>query len=319
MSLTRGDGTVAVEAVAAAGLLLLCSVPSLAQGPPINTDTAFVHGLNGAAVRTFFLASGRKGLRVDGQQANDPLDRALEVRGQLFVLPYELLPNRLVVMAVAPYLHKTLMDGPADARRRRTSTGFGDLAVAAKLNLYQRDGPGRTTRAAFYGRVKLPTGATDATGTDGRALPRPLQLGTGSVDYTSGAIVTHNSGRLGLHGDVLIDLNTTAGGFAAGDRLRYDLALGYRAWPPVYRSYPARQVNVYLELNGTATARDRLDGVTQLDAGGHWLFLAPGIQFAPAGGFLVELTYQWPVWQRLNGSQLAVQSTVKAGIRWLLG
>ncbi len=94
-----------------AWLLVLCPAAAQAQGPPINTRDAFVTGLNGAAFRTFFLGFDRSDLRVDGEQMPDPLGRQVRVRGQMFVLPYELVSNRLVVMAAVPYLDKTLETG----------------------------------------------------------------------------------------------------------------------------------------------------------------------------------------------------------------
>lgn len=38
-----------------------------AQGPPINTQTAFVTGLQGAALRSFFFFTRRSGPRQDGR------------------------------------------------------------------------------------------------------------------------------------------------------------------------------------------------------------------------------------------------------------
>ncbi|MFQ5743808.1 MAG: transporter, partial [Acidobacteriota bacterium] len=181
-----------VVGVSVLALFIAWPASALAQGPPINTQNAFVTGLSGAAFRTFFLAFDRRGLRLDGDSVDDPLDREVRVRGQVFVLPYELVSNRLVVMAVAPYLDKTLEMGPPGNRRQLSVDGFGDLAVAAKLGIYQRDRPNRTTRAALFGRLKLPTGDDDATGPGGQPLPRSLQLGTGSVDYSGGIILTHS-------------------------------------------------------------------------------------------------------------------------------
>ena len=87
-------------------------------------------------------------------------------------------------------------------------SGFGDLAVAAKLGIYQRDRPNKTTRMALFGRVKMPTGDNNAVGPEGQALPKSLQLGTGSVDGSAGFILTHSVGPLGLSGDVIYDVNT---------------------------------------------------------------------------------------------------------------
>ena len=307
--------------VASAGLawlLLLWPAPAHAQGPPINTRDAFVTGLNGAAFRTFFLGFDRSDLRVDGEQITDPLARRVRVRGQMFVLPYELVSNRLVVIAAVPYLDKTLETGSPLGRQELSANGLGDLAVAAKVNVFQRDRPNQTTRAALFGRLKLPTGTDDELGPDGDPLPKPLQLGTGSVDYSAGISLTHSVGPLGLSGALTHDFNTASDGFAFGDVLHYDVALGYRVMPRIYRTFPAKQINVYLEANGTVSRRSTQSGSAVTDSGGHVLWLSPGVQFIPTGGFLVETTYQIPVRQDLNGSQLEFKPTFKVGIRWLL-
>ena len=303
--------------VACAGLIalfLLSSAPAQAQGPPINTRDAFVTGLNGAAFRTFFLGFDRSDLRVDGEQMTDPLDRRVRVRGQMFVLPYELVSNRLVVMAAVPYLDKTLETGLQEL----SANGLGDLAFAAKVNVFQRDRPDQTTRAALFGRLKLPTATDDELGPDGDPLPKPLQLGTGSVDYSAGISLTHSVGPLGLSGALTHDFNTASNEFAFGDVLHYDVALGYRVMPRIYDTFPAKQINVYLEANGTVSGRSTQSASAVTDSGGNMLWLSPGVQFIPTGGFLVEATYQIPVRQDLNGSQLEFKPRFKVGIRWLL-
>ncbi len=307
-----------IASIGAAALLALWSAMARAQGPPINTQNAFVTGLSGAGFRTFFFSFDRSGLRLEGEEVSDPLDRQVRVRGQMFVLPYELVPNRLVVMGAVPYLDKTLEAGPGTNRQELSVNGFGDLALAAKIGVYQRDRPNLTTRMALFGRLKLPTGDDDALGPEGQPLPKSLQLGTGSVDYSAGFILTHSVGPLGLSGDVIYDFNTSSEGFAFGDVLHYDLALGYRILPRVYRTYPAKQINLYLEANGTWSRRNTLDGEALPDSGGQRLLLSPGIQFIPWPSFAVEATYQVPVWQDLNGAQLEFDPTFKVGIRWLL-
>ena len=299
-------------------LLTLWPAMAHAQGPPINTQNAFVTGLNGAGFRTFFLGFRRSGLRLDGNKVADSFDRQVRVRGQMFVLPYELLSNRLVVMGVLPYLDKTLEMGSAGNQQELAVNGLGDLAVAAKLGMYQRDRPNRTTRMALFGRVKLPTGDDNAVGPEGQALPKSLQLGTGSVDGSAGFILTHSVGPLGLSGDVIYDVNSESDGFAFGDVLHYDVALGYRILPRIYRTYPAKQINIYVEANGTWSRRNTLEGTLLADSGGSLLLLSPGVQFVPLGNFLVEATYQVPVWHGLNGSQLGFNPTFKLGLRWLI-
>lgn len=290
-----------------------------AQGPPINTDTAFVTGLQGAALRSFFFSVRRSGLLQHGRSVFDPLDRKVSVVGLPIVVPYEVLKNRLVVIGGIPILHKELRITPADGIRRELSdTGFGDLFIVGKYQLLQKDNPGKTTRITALGRVKFPTGDDNETDAEGDLLPAPLQLGTGSVDYSAGVIFTHIVRRIGFNADVVYNFNTEANNFTFGDTLRYDVALGYRIIPKVYDVYPAKQLNAYLELNGQFAQRNVAGGITLRDSGGSVVLLSSGIQFIPLGTFLVEASLQIPVVQDLNGTQIKFRPGFNIGFRWLI-
>lgn len=70
-----------------------------AQGPPINTETAFVTGLESGAIRSFGKATRQIGSLPDGRSE-------LNIISIPLIVPYELLPNKLVVGASIPYLDK---------------------------------------------------------------------------------------------------------------------------------------------------------------------------------------------------------------------
>lgn len=290
-----------------------------AQGPPINTDTAFVNGLEGAALRSFVFSVRRAGLLRDGERIFDPLDRKVLIFAVPVVVPYELIKNRLDVVGVVPILHKQLKLTQAGRREKISTSGIGDAFVLAKYLVLQKDAPGRTTRIALVGRVKFPTGKDDATDRQGNRLPPPLQLGSGSVDYSAGAVFTHVVRRFGFNADFVYDFNTQAQGFEAGDSLKYGFAFGYRLLPAFYRTYPARNhLSAYLELNGEFSRKSRLAGLPVADSGGNVVFLSPGIQLIPSRTFLLEASVRIPVAQELNGTQLRFRPAFIAGIRWLL-
>ena len=289
-----------------------------AQGPPINTDTAFVNGLQGAAFRSFLFTINRSGLLSGGESSPDPLDRDVSVFGIPIVFPYEVVPNTLVMAAGVPALHKEMRLTRDGKERTLSSTGLGDFFIAAKYLALQRDAKDWTTRIAIKGRVKFPTGKDDEIDEQGQRLPPPLQLGSGSVDYSLGAAFTHVRRRVGFNADVTYNFKTEANTFAFGDSLQYNLSIGYRLLPVVYDLYPARNhLNAYLELNGEYSAGSRADGLSVADSGGHVIYLSPGIQLIP-GNFLVEASLKLPVGQNLNGTQLKFQPGFTVGGRWLI-
>ena len=301
------------------GALLLTNAQSVsAQGPPINTDTAFVNGLQGAALRSFVFSVNRSGLVQDGEDIFDPLDREVSIFAIPIIVPYEVVKNKLNIVGGIPVLHKRMAFTEGGERHELTNSGFGDLFVLAKYLFLQKDAPGKTTRMAVLGRVKFPTGRDDETDAQGNKLPRPLQLGTGSVDYSAGVAVTHIVRRIGLNADLIYNFNTEANNFAFGDTLKYDFALGYRVSPRRYETYSTKQWNAYLELNGEFARSNKLNGVRLPDSGGNVAFLSPGIQFIPFSTFLMEASLRIPVIQNLNGTQLKFQPAFTVGFRWLI-
>lgn len=273
------------------------TAPAFPQGPPINTDTAIISGLEGAALRSFVKYTKKSG---DGE---------LTVLNVPVVVPYEIKPNRLLFVGKIPYQRKERKT----ATETLSNSGPGDLTLTLKYLFFQKDALKETTRAVFLGGIKLPTGEDDRPG-----LSRPLQDGSGSYDYHAGFVATHVKERVGLNADLVYTLKTEAKGFEFGDTLNYDLAFGYRLIPAVYRTYPAKQLNLYLELNGSYSMKNESGGVTLDDSGGHTLFLSPGIQFIPWRTFLVEASLQIPVWEDLNGVQPETDYAFLLGFRWLI-
>ena len=68
----------------------------------------------------------------------------------------------------------------------------------------------------------------------------------------------------------------------------------------------------YVELNGTAAARDEITGTPDPDSGGHLLFLSPDLQWISTPWLLFEASVQFPILQNLNGTQLKYGTPVSA-------
>jgi hypothetical protein len=282
-----------------------------AQGPPINTETAFVTGLESGAVRSFGKATRQIGSLSGGRGE-------LNVISVPLIVPYELLPNRLVVGASMPYLDKekkTTIDGE---RKSFSDSGFGDLTLFGKYQFFQRDAHLQTTRISALGKVKVPTGEDDEKTSAGVRLPASVQLGTGSDDYTLGIIFTHIKKRFGINADLIYTFKTEANSFEFGDTLNYDIAFGYRVLPVVYETYPAKHLNLYLEFNGKLSQKNKQNDKRVNDSGRNTIFLSPGIQFIPARNFLIEASFQKPIYEDLRGNQLDTDYSFNIGFRWLL-
>lgn len=282
----------------------LAEVPVFAQGPPINTDTPIMLGLEGRGVRAFGKVVRRTRLLQNGEKIEDPENRSVTVIVLPIALPYNIVSDKLQVGLVAPFMSVDTSSMGGEA----FNEGIGDLQLFTKYLLYQRDRPNETIRIASKAGIKLPTGDEDGA----------PALGTGSTDYFFTTVGAWIAGRVGIYGEGIYQINTSNGEVDFGDALSYNAAFGYRLLPVVYETYPSPQINAYLELNGTTTRRRARAGRIIEDTGGTFLLLSPGIQYVGGRRWLIEGSFQFPIINEPNGTQLATSWTGSFGLRVLL-
>lgn len=225
--------------------LVVLKIDVIAQGPPIFTDTPIMLGLEGRGVRTF-------GNIVSRQNANAYIHPV--------AFPYN-ITNKWQVGIVAPFVSMS-PDG-LDSR-----SGFGDLQVFTKYQLFQKDGKAKTFRGLIKLTEVFPTGSTS------EAPP----LGTGAnqtnISFVTGYVTT----KYGIYTEV--GYNATSDNLP--DNVLYKLAIGYPLLP---QKYPPKQLNVFAELLGNYV----------LDDVGNNLFFAPGIQYIAGRKILFESGIQLPL------------------------
>ncbi|MFV2008129.1 MAG: transporter, partial [Longimicrobiales bacterium] len=287
-----------------------------AQALPFHTETAITTGFEEEAARTFVNFFGREGLFRDGEEVADPMLRDVSVFVQpLVVLPYAITPM-WTTRVIVPVVRKSMdFTTPANARQSYGTTGVGDVIVDTKWVFFSKNRLGGTTRIGIEGGVKIPSGSTGASLPDGSLAPRPLQVGSGSWDFPFKALFTMTQGHFGLTGNAGYRINTASEGFRAGNVFSYDVAVGLRFMPWVYRSLRDKSLVAYLELNGEVGQKSELDGAPNPDSGGHVLFLSPDIQWIPAPWLLFEGSVQFPIVQSLNGTQLQYDTRFQLGTR----
>jgi len=292
------------------------SSPLLGQVLPFFTKTAQTVGFESNAFRTFSRALWKNRLEIEGQEVADPEDRDVFVFAQVFAVPIRIDGDTVLAIS-APILHKELSFAASPSQAALSDSGLGDTTLLLKRRVYQNDYLGGGIQAAILGGVKLPTGDHDQRDAQGNLLPPGLQLGTGSVDVPIGFTFTAFKNRIGFTSDVLYQFNNQSDGFRFGDETRVNLAVGYRLFPKKYRSFQDKVLNLYLELNTAFSDRASFNGKEVLDSGGTLAFLTPGFQVVLNPRFLFEMAFQIPVFQKLNGTQLAFTATANFGIRVL--
>lgn len=290
----------AVAVVAA----VFVAIPAAAQGPPINTDTPIMLGIQGRGTRTFVKVVRRSRFLENGHEVDDPMGRSVTATVLPFAVPYNVFSDKFQVGLVAPFINVDL----STIEGKQSNGGIGDIQLFAKYLLYQRDRRNETFRIASKAGVKLPTG-------DDEGLPA---LGTGSTDYFVTAVAAWIRGRIGIYGEGIYRINTSNENVDFGNAVSYNVAFGYRLLPAIYEIYPSPQLNVYLELNGTTTGRSARGDDTLASSGGTLVFLSTGIQYVGGRRWLIEGSFQYPIVNNPNGTQLATSWTSSFGLRVLL-
>ena len=250
------------------------------------------------------VADGRGVFRVQSKfirSAQDPgtQDRELTVRALPLVAAYG-AARRLAIFGIFPILDKELKINSTGVTRN--TNGLGDITLLARYTAWKKDGPGRTLRFAPFISIEAPTGKDDEKDSLG-TLPQTLQSGSGSWDYTAGAVLTSQTFNRQIDVSVSHRINTEANDFEFGDKTRLDLSWQKRVGPKTLGSGVPAFVYAVLESNLVLNRKNRTAGAEDSNSGGTAWFLAPGIQRVTRKTVL-EAAVQVPVVQDLNGSSL---------------
>ena len=309
---------VCMRTVSAGFVIVLLLCPSIAVGQ-IFGKGARTEFISGFGLRTFASVQERNRLLVDGTAVPDPSEREFRTRVTPVGIVYG-LRSTISVIAILPFVDKelSLRDGSVQ-QTFGGAGGLGDVLFLAKWRFYKRDRGMGTFQLATELGVKAPTGADDLRGIDDQRLPPALQRGSGSWDPTANFLVTSvptaGRGRWIFTGDVGVTVTTKANDVEVGNQMSYDGMVKYRVHPA---RYPGRDTFLVFEVNGRWQDQARAGGRPITDSGGHAVYLAPGIQFLLRQNVILEGGVQLPVWQDLNGTQLARGSTLLAGVRYIL-
>lgn len=224
-------------------------------------------------------------------------DRELTVWSVPLVLVYGVTRD-FTLFAATEYVDKELYEGGV----KRGDEGLGDTTFIVRYTVWTEDLHGQTLRLAPFAAVKTPTGRDDASDSQGR-LPRTLQLGTGTWDYTAGTIFTWQTLKRQVDASASYTFNTESGGFRSGDVARLDASYQHRLLPR--KLGPGLPAFVYGVVESSLVWQDKneIDGVDDADSGGVKLFVTPGIQYVTLRT-VAEAAVSIPVFQNLNGSAL---------------
>ena len=203
--------------------------------------------------------------------------------------------------------HSTITEGETEISRSRTR-GIGD--VRATLRFQGFGGAGIT--GVQFG-LKFPTGKfrqTFRSGPEaGNDVDRGLQPGSGTLDAIVGA---YHFGKLAgsldfvLQAQGQIPLNSRAE-YRPGIAGTLSAGISYTGWTGI---------TPQLQLNLRLAAKDHGLNADRPNSGGEQLFVAPGLSARISDHFSAFGVAQLPLYQRVNGFQLAPKYTLSLGLQY---
>jgi hypothetical protein len=203
--------------------------------------------------------------------------------------------------------HSTVTEGDTEPSFSH-GRGLGDIRVLAR---YQGFGEDKNSGLQFG--LKLPTGRHDDTFIDGPSigeeLDRGLQLGSGTYDALLGA---YHFGALAQNWDYFAQVLAqipldSRDGYRPGRALNANVGLRYMAW---------NAWQPQLQLNAKVSARDSGFDADIDNSGGTLVDISPGLSYRVDKSFSVYSFMQFPLYQRVNGLQLAPRATMSLGLRY---
>ncbi len=202
------------------------------------------------------------------------------------------------------------------------SEGFGDIKFDAQVSLLKK---GHLTLIGNIG-VSLPSGSIAKTGDDGRMLPYPMQLGSGSYEACPGitlfgtkedwsygsqllsSLPLHQNARKYRHGNTFTvtawSTQRVNNWFQFGGRLLFSHKATFSSDP---------------ELNQNRSPIHQIDsqGNTQLDIAISTDFMIPTLTRGPLQRNRLAFELQIPVYQNLTGIQLMNRLQFTAGCQFV--
>ena len=192
-----------------------------------------------------------------------------------------------------------------------SDSGIGDIRIIGRYTGFSAD-----KTAGIITGLKLPTGSTNATFSDGSTLDRSLQIGTGSTDLILGGYITGAIDEYGwfAQGTVQHAVATKSVGgadYRPGDT--YSLNTGIRYAKFGARFTPMLQFNfIHRQADSGSAATYDVNNNGPL-TGGTLLYLAPGAMLRVGGGTSVYGFIQLPIYQNVTSLQLSPRYILTLG------
>lgn len=212
------------------------------------------------------------------------------------------ITENIAVSVLVPYIW--LNEKVLSSNTIRQTSGIGDMVLTG---LYTK--PFSELASGFVGLgLKIPMGNTRNRDQDGQfVLPANLQPGTGSFDmiflarYQS-ALAFRRS--LVVTGSIFYKVNTSSDKFTFHNSYKFGNEL--QAFMGVYDQLAIKSIlsSPSLQFRFRHTDEDELEGFSNDNTGGNWLYISPGWTFTIYKNIELGVNAEFPVYRKLNGFQI---------------
>jgi len=233
--------------------------------------------------------------------------------------------DKLTMMLTLPYASVSMdhLVNMSAANFTTESAGIGDVKLGATYGLLASPG----SDFLFNFIVSAPTGSIDeqdnTTGTVDVQLPYPMQLGSGTWDFTPGLtyVQTYDGWSWGAQGLYTFRTGENDNGYTLGDRLdatvwaakqvARSISLSFRLKALDWDNIDGSDNTLTLSPAAVPTADPNLRAGTRVDA----LF---GVNYVPRGltSLRVAAEAGVPVYQKLDGPQLETDLVFTLGAQY---
>jgi len=220
---------------------------------------------------------------------------------------------------VLPYIdrsHSTLGTGsdgstfdPANGAYGSSASGLGDVRVIGRYFGFSEE-----KNFGIQFGVKLPTGQKNQVSNFGNPTPVDpgLQLGTGTTDLILGVYRFDNLSanwdyftQAGLQG-VVKKSTMAAGSYKPGSSMNLNFGVRYQGFERIIPT---------LQINARYVRTDSGDAADTYATGGKLVYLTPGVIVPISEKFSAYANVQLPIYQNVNGIQLAPKYIGSVGVR----
>jgi len=153
--------------------------------------------------------------------------------------------------------------------------------------------------------IKTPTGSSTERRSNGTLIHAHMQPGTGSWDPLLSLLYTKMMDSFLVQADATYQLTTRNNeGYEFGD----SLALNATAKYAVIKEFNVLAGLTFLNVNKAKDKNGKYYDPTSLmddpaNTGGESIWFSPGIQILPFKNGMIDLKYQVPLWEKVNGVQ----------------